>query len=204
MNFLEAKVMVYNPQLRQRIAQTSACLIVQEGISDYQQAKYKAAARLGIPNLKELPSNSEIETEILNYQRLFQADTQPRHLQHLRKQALEAMRLFSAFTPRLVGSVLNGRAHQYSEITLHLFTDSAEEVAFLLMEKSIPYELKERQYRLSQTVIYPCYQFLAGEEKINLVVFKENDIRWAPPSQIDGKPMRRANLRTVEKLLINC
>jgi hypothetical protein len=34
-----------------------------------------------------------------------------------------------------------------------------------------------------------------------LVVFGVDDIRWSPPSPLDGKPMRRADIRMVKKLL---
>jgi hypothetical protein len=193
--------MTYDSQLRQRIAQTSARLMVQEGITDYQQAKHKAAAQLGIPHTRHLPSNSEIEAEILIYQRLFQANTQPSRLHHMREVALQAMQLFAAFTPRLVGSVLQGTAHQYSDITLHLFTHSSEEVALFLLDKKIPYDLTEQRFRLPQLVSFPGFRFMAGEESIVLIVFGIDDIRWSPPSPLDGKPMRRADIRMVKKLL---
>lgn len=193
--------MTYDSQLRQRIAQTSARLMVQEGITDYQQAKHKAAAQLGIPHTRNLPSNSEIEAEILIYQRLFQANTQPYRLHHLREVALQAMQLFADFTPRLVGAVLQGTAHQYSDIVLHLFTHSSEEVALFLLDKGIPYELTEQRFRLPQLVSFPSFRFMAGEESIVLVVFGVDDIRWSPPSPLDGKPMRRADIRMVKKLL---
>lgn len=196
-----AKIASQDPQLRRRIASVSARLMVQEGINDFHQAKSKAAAQLGIANTRNLPSNSEIQEEILIYQRLFHADTQPQHLQHLRQVAVQAMRLFAHFKPRLVGAVLQGTAHQNSEITLHLFTHTAEEVAFFLMEQGIPYTLGEKRFRLSQVVTYPVYQFLAGEEYVILIVFGIDDIRWSPPSPIDGKPMQRADLQTVENLL---
>lgn len=193
--------MTYDSQLRQRIAQTSARLMVQEGITDYQQAKHKAAAQLGIPHTHNLPSNSEIEAEILIYQRLFQANTQPHRLHQLREVALQALQLFAAFTPRLVGAVLQGTAHQYSDIVLHLFTHSSEEVALFLLDKGIPYELTEQRFRLPQLVSFPSFRFMAGEESIVLVVFGVDDIRWSPPSPLDGKPMRRADIRMVKKLL---
>ncbi|NJO15887.1 MAG: hypothetical protein HC877_09090 [Thioploca sp.] len=194
--------MTYDSQLRQRIAQTSARLMVQEGITDYQQAKHKAAEQLGIPHTRHLPSNSEIEAEILIYQQLFQANTQPYRLHHMREVALQAMQLFAAFTPRLVGSVLQGTAHQYSDITLHLFTHSFEEVALFLLDKKIPYDLTEQRFRLPQLVSFPSFRFMAGEESIVLIVFGIDDIRWSPPSPLDGKPMRRADIRMVEKLLV--
>lgn len=188
-------------QLRQRIAQISARMMVQDGITDYQQAKCKAAAQLGVPNTRHLPSNSEIEEEILIYQRLFHADTQPLRLYQQRQVALQAMRLLTTFRPRLVGSVLEGTALPHSNITLHLFTDTPEEVALFLMEQSIPYELNEKRFRLPTVVNYPCYQFMAGNETVVLVVFNRDDIRWSPPSPVNGKPMRRADLRVVESLL---
>jgi hypothetical protein len=111
------------------------------------------------------------------------------------------MYLLSDFNPRLVGSVLQGTTHRHSEITLHLFVSTAEEIAFFLIERRIPYESSERRFRLPELVSYPSYQFIAGETTIVLVVFGLNDIRWSPPSPVDGKPMRRADIHTVERLL---
>lgn len=193
--------MTHDLQLRQRIAQTSARLMIQEGINDYHIAKCKAAAQLGVLNKHHLPSNSEIEQEILLYQRLFQPHLHSLHLNRLRHTALQMMRLLNPFNPRLVGVVLEGTAHRNSEITLHLFTHTPEEVAFLLMEKHIPYQLSERRFRLPKIVSYPCYQFIAGEHSVLLIVFNIDDVRWSPPSPVDGKPMRRADLRVVENLL---
>lgn len=202
---MRTKLTTSDPHLRQRLAQASARIMVQEGIDDFYWAKCKAASQLGVPHTKHLPTNGEIQAEILIYQRLFYADTQPARLQHLRRIALQAMRLFAAFTPRLVGAVLNGTAHQYSHITLHLFSAVPEEIALFLLEKHIPYELGERRFRLppSQVVSYPSYQFVAGEETVTLIVFSIDDIRWSPPNPVDGKPMQRADLQTVEGLLEN-
>jgi len=191
------------PQVRLQIAQVTARIMVQEGINDYQMAKNKAVAQLGIPHTKNLPSNSEIEAEILIYQRLFLGETHTNHIRKLREVAIKAMRLFQEFSPRLVGSVLQGTAHQHSEVQLHLFTDAPENVAFFLMKQEIPYEMGEKKYRQTtqQIMTFPSYHFMAGEQAISLVVFAENDIRWSPPSPIDNKPMRRADLRAVEALL---
>lgn len=188
-------------QIRQKIAQISARIMVQESIDDYYLAKCKAAAQLGITHTKHLPSNSEIEEEVLLYQRLFHADRHRLCLCQLRQAAVEAMRLFADFMPRLVGTVLEGTAHQHSEITLHLFTHTPEEVTLFLIDKKIPYQLSERRFRLPRTMHYPSYHFMAGEQSIVLIVFGLDDIRQAPPSPVDGKPMRRADLRVVENLL---
>lgn len=191
------------PQVRLQIAQVTARLIVQEGINDYQIAKNKAVAQLGIPHTKNLPSNSEIEQEVLIYQRLFLGDSHLEQIRQLREVAVKAMRLFQDFSPRLVGKVLHGTAHQHSEIQLHLFTDAPENVAFFLMKQAIPYEMGEKKYRqgVQAVMSFPSYHFMAGEHALSLVVFAEKDLRWSPPSPIDNKPMRRADLRAVEALL---
>ncbi|EIJ43080.1 hypothetical protein BegalDRAFT_2224 [Beggiatoa alba B18LD] len=194
-------------QFRQRIAQVSARLMVQEGIEDYHLAKCKAATQLGVPNTRNLPSNSEIQAEILIYQRLFKSDTQPQLVQELRETAIQAMQLFKAFSPRLTGSVLLGTATPHSDINLHLFAHSPEEVALFLVDNRIPYELTDRKFRITasreinKTVNYPCYYFVAGDHNVALTVFNIDDIRWSPLSPTDGKPMKRADLPAVEKLL---
>jgi len=190
-------------QLRQQVATICARLIVQEGVKDFQMAKKKATAELGIANSKNhLPSNAEIEAEIMLYQRLFQADNQPQHIQHLREVALKAMRLFVNFNPRLVGSILSGTATQHADIALHLFTHTPEEIDMFLIQKGIPYDLTDKHFRrMEQTISFPCYQFMAGDEQVTLVIFGIDDIRWSPPSPIDGRPMQRADIKAVEKLL---
>jgi len=202
------KIAGCDPQLRQRIAQMSARLMMQEGIEDYHLAKSKAASQLGIYHSRNLPSNREIQEEIQIYQRLFYGNTQPIRLQHLRSVALDVMKLFARYSPRLVGSVLSGTATQHSKITLHLFAHSSEEIAVFLLERNIPYQVSEKRFYLSEkrthlsdSVICPCYRFIAGEETVMLIIFDINDIRWSPPNPVDGKPMARADVKMLERLI---
>jgi hypothetical protein len=188
-------------QWRQHIAQTCARIMVEQQISDFQTAKQKAFTQLGLSNPVDLPNNQEIEAELLQYQRLFKAQRHQTHLRHLRQTAIQAMRLLAQFSPRLVGPALYGTATENTGVTLHLFAYAPEEVAFFLMEQDIPYQLSERSYRTARPVTYPTYEFVAGDTEIVLVVFDIDDIRWSPPSKLDGKPMRRATLSMVETLL---
>ena len=190
-------------QMRQRIAQEAARLIVSEGIRDYLVAKRKAAARLGAPDTQNLPRNIEVEAELSAYQRLFLEQDQPRRLQQLRSAALDAMRFFSCFEPRLTGSVLSGMAGEHSDVNLHLFAESPEEVTLFLLEAKVPFEQSERRMRMTREDFetYPALRFLAGEVQIEAVIFPLNGLRQAPRSPLDGKPMARANLRRVEELL---
>ncbi len=175
--------------------------MVEHGIRNYFDAKQKAANRLG-GGTRDLPKNHEIEAARLEYQRLFKARHHSRWLHHLRKVALQAMQQLSAFNPCLVGPVLAGSAGKHDAITLHLFTDTTEEIAFTLIEKQIPFTTNSFDLRLNgirQTL--PGYSFVADDIDIELVVFPTGGIRQAPLSPVNGKPMRRAPIHQVERLL---
>lgn len=190
-------------QMRQRIAQEAARLIVSEGIRDYLIAKRKAAERLGAPDTQNLPRNIEVEAELAAYQRLFQDPAQPARLKQLRQAALEAMRFFEEFEPRLTGSVLSGTAGEHSDVNLHIFSDTPEAVSLFLLEARVPFEESQRRVRLNKDefVLYPLVRFLAGGVQIEALIMPLNGLRQAPRSPLDGKPMQRANLRRVEELL---
>jgi hypothetical protein len=190
-------------QMRLRLAQEAARIIEEEGIRDFHSAKRKAAAHLGATDTRNMPSNTEIEQALIEYQRLFKSATQPNHLRELRQAALHALRFFTRFHPRLVGSVLSGTANAHSDVNLHLFTDVPEDVAVFLMQEGIPYDTGERRLRLSNgdSANYPVYRFLAGDTRLDLTVFPIDGERQAPRSPVDGKPMRRAGLAAVEELL---
>lgn len=190
-------------QLRQALAQEAARIMSEQGIDDYRLAKRKAAERLGATDISVLPKNTEIEAALEAHQRLFESDKHSSALETARRTALQAMRLLQAFEPRLVGPVLSGTASAHSEVNLHLFAEGAESVALHLMENGIPHEIAERRlrYEPDRLVAYPVVRFVAGNRKIDAVVFPLNGIRQAPASPVDGKPMRRADAAEVKALL---
>jgi hypothetical protein len=187
---------------RRRIAVEAARLIAEGGLRDYRQAKLKAAQRLGIFDDLSLPKNGEIEDALREHQRLFRAD-QPGTLQQLREAAVEAMRFFADFEPRLVGPVLDGTADEHSAVCLHLHDDGGDRVAMFLQEKGIPYEERTRRLRLERdtTADVPVFVFSAGDSAIDITVLPYDRLRQAPLDRIDEKPMRRANLAAVEELV---
>lgn len=190
-------------RLRILIAQECARIMTEEGVKDFLSAKRKALARLGISNRALLPSNMEIEKALLEYQRLFKSAEQPTQLRIRREAAAEAMRFLECFRPRLVGSVLNGTAGAYSDVNLHLFVDTPEEVIIFLMEHNIPYQLAERRLRLGngEHACFPVLRFAGGVVNIELTIFPRAAERQAPRNPVDGRPMQRANLAKVRLLL---
>jgi len=190
-------------QVRQQIAHEAAKLMVENGIRDYQLAKRKAAARLGLGDARDLPRNDEIEREREAYQRLFGTEEHSRHVVSLRRHALEAMRLLDDFGPRLVGPVLSGTADRHSEICLHLFSDPPEDVALFLLDRGIPHDQGEARVRFQADdhERLPAFRFLAGEAPVERVVFSARARRRTPLSPVDGRPMRRAKLAEVVALV---
>lgn len=192
-----------NREQRERIAAEAARIMAEQGVRDFHLAKHKAAERLGVGDEGALPRNSEIEAALREYQRLFQADTQPRRLRQLRETAIEAMRFFAAFEPRLVGAVLEGTADAHSATCLHLYADDPRAVQRFLDEHRIPYDEQERRLRLSADTWaeYPVYLFTADDVAMDLTVLPRDGQRQAPLDRVDGLPMRRASLNAVIELL---
>ena len=190
-------------QVRQLISVEAARIIAEEGVQDFHAAKRKAAVRLNQPEMKHLPSNQEIEAALAQHLRLFHAQDLPRILHALRTLALEAMRMLHAFEPRLVGAVLGGNVTAHSEIQLHLAADTPEDVAFLLEEFHIPHETTSRHLRYGgeRHEHLPAYRFLADGSVVELMVFTRHGAREVPLSPVDGRPMRRANIKELETLL---
>lgn len=189
--------------MRQRIALEAGRIMAETGSQDFHGAKRKAALRLGAAETRNLPSNTEVQDALMEYQRLFFSDSQPHHLRGLREAALQAMGLFERFAPALVGPVLQGTADAHSAVTLHVFTDTPEEIDLFLQEQQIPYELGERRLRVDADSFgtYPAYSFVAGSDRVELVVFPVVGQRQAPLSPVDGKPMQRAKPAAVRALL---
>lgn len=194
-----------NKQVRERIAQEAARIMSEEGVNDHYIAKSKAAQRLGMHDGNGiLPSNAEIEQALIQYQSLFKQDTQPQYLQELRKVAVKAMRLLTEFEPRLVGSVLNGTADQYSPVQIQLYTDVPEHILLFLADRNIRCRQTMKRLRYNakdEPQQFPCYCFLAKEIEVELTILPYDNLRQAPRNPVDGKPMQRASLNEVEFLL---
>ena len=192
-------------RMRQTIAIEAARIMSEEHVTDFYKAKQKAAARLGAANTRNLPRNDEVERALMDYQRLFRADSQPARLKRLRETALRAMDFLARFQPRLVGPVLRGTADEHSEITLHLYADTPEELALFLLEEGITYQHLDKRLNLvsGDTLSYPAYRFLAEEVPLLVVVLPPLAARQAFKNDVDGRPLQRANADELRVLLEN-
>jgi hypothetical protein len=188
---------------RHRLAHEAARLMAEGGIRDYHQAKLKAAERLGIFDDASLPGNREIEEALREYQRLFLGDSQSSDLRQRREAAMHALEFFGRFEPRLVGPVLDGTADRNSPVALHLHADDAEAVARFLEDQRIPAESRTRRLRLDRerNEDAPVWLFAADGLSFDLTVLRLDQLRQAPLSSVDEKPMKRASLSQLRTLL---
>ena len=190
--------------MRRALAQEAARIMAEHGIRDFLIAKRKAAERMGVTDVAAvLPRNVEIEDALAEYQRLFGGESHVESLHAQRRAALNAMLYLHEFEPRLVGPVLSGTATEHSEVQLHLFADRAESVTLKLIDQGIPHEVTERRIKLNRerSRAFPGVRFQVDDQPIEATVFPPDDIRQAPASPVDGRPMRRANALEVEALL---
>lgn len=200
---MNKKIPLRAENIRRALAQEAARIMSEHGVRDFLFAKRKAAERFGVVDGAALPKNTEIEAALVEYQRLFQADTHVESLYAQRMVALEAMRLLDAFQPRLVGPVLLGTATEHDEVQLHVFSERAENVTFALLDRGVEYEVAERRIKISndRVLAQPAVRFEMDAQPVEAIVFAVDGIRQAPVSPVDGKPLRRAARAEVEALL---
>ena len=190
-------------QLRQQISVEAARIMSDEGVRDFQVAKRKAAERLSIPDNKHVPTNQEVEEALREYLELFHAKRLSGTLEILRRCTIEAMRFLADFKPRLVGSVLSGIVTAESRIQIHVSADTPEDIGLLLDDHNIPFEENDKRLRYGgdRYETCPVYCFSADSNPIEVYVFDHKKGRETPLSPVDGRPMKRATIKEVEKLL---
>ena len=177
--------------------------MAEEGIAELDRARRKAAERTGIGDRRCWPNNQAIQEALLEYRRLFQGERQDAALRRLRTSALEAMRTFARFSPRLVGPALNGTGNGTWGVRLHLFADNPEDVLLALIDQRIPWQEREESSRFGNGVrrSHPTLSFLAGDTPFELVVLPRDALRHPPLDPVSQRPERGANARDLRRLL---
>ncbi len=125
--------------LQQQIAARAARFVADDG-HDISEACHKAVAEvLGADGRMPgaLPRHDQVAAEVRRYQRLFHAEPHRRLLRQRRTLAARWMQILEAFSPHLVGPVLDGSATRFSPLHLQLFTDSAKDVEMALLDRGL-------------------------------------------------------------------
>jgi hypothetical protein len=203
---LEEKSMsarVRTNSLKERLAYEAARIMVEQGLSDFDRAKRKAAERMGNPDRRQWPSNEAVQEAVLAHRRLFLGHAHERDCLDLRENALEAMKTFQDFRPRLIGPALSGAGDSHTGIELLLFAERPEEVLFALMEQRIPWQDAERGFRYpdGQRQTHPLFRFMAGGMPVKLIVLPLRAVRNPPLDPVTEQPLRGADHEEVRRLL---
>jgi hypothetical protein len=190
-------------RLRRQIAWEAARLMYGRQESEYYRAKLKAARRLcgGWVKPHDLPTNSEIRDQVQTFARLHEGDQRTKNLREMRIEALRLMRILRVFRPRLIGSTLTGHVRQGSDIDLHLFSDSLEAVTGSLDEEGMEYEVERKRVRKHGDERIFTHVHIPDRFPFELTIYASNLSSFPFTSSITGKPIERASIAELEKLL---
>jgi|TARA_B110000259_G_scaffold76116_1_gene89317 hypothetical protein len=196
--------MIFDNQNNNRliVAARAAEIIMEEGITDYLFAKKKAAKYLGLLSSDRLPSNHEIDLALKDYQNIFQEEVDSEIVVKIRNEALTTMNLFKDFNPHLTGQLLDGLIPKFPKIQISLFTDNIKEVEYILLNKNIAFDVKDKIYqeKLSKkksTKIIPAFLLEGLWFPIELKVYFENDMRGKKKNLLSNKGM---NIKKIMEL----
>lgn len=193
-------------KVRQMIAQEAARLMYEEGINEYRDAKRKAAKHFGTEKVlslgSHLPSNAEIHEELQRLIGLYEEKVLPERLLHMRILALRYMEILEPFSPDLVGSVLGGAVTERSDIDLHLFAESIEEVEVYLKEKGITFEQDVVTIRRGGEFFeYPHIYIEDEGTVIECSIYPPEDIHKRSKSSITGRAIERVDAKKLRKII---
>ena len=190
---------------RSIVATRAAEIIMEEGVTDYLFAKKKAAKSLGLLTNDNLPSNQEIDNALKEYQNIFQEEVDSAIINKIKEEALNTMVLFEDFNPHLTGQLLEGLIPKFPKIQINLFTDNLKEVEYILLNKNISFDVKDKNYqekltKKKSTKIVPAFIMEGLWFPIELKVYFENDIRIKRNNLLSNKGM---DIKTIMEFKFN-
>jgi hypothetical protein len=195
--------------LRAAIAVEAARLMYEEAVKQYFTAKRMAARRLlgRVAGNRvrfrpaDLPSNGEIRDALLALAELAEGSRRTRRLFAMRVVALETMRALAPFEPRLIGSVSTGHIRKGSDVDVQLFTDDDGALELHLRALGWAYERERVSIQKFGEIREYLHYHVADAFPIELTVYERRELRFAPKSSTDGKPIVRVKISALESLL---
>ena len=162
-----------------------AALVV-DGGHELDEALRRAARAQRINLQQHRPSLEALRAAIRDYRELFRPQ-QAAQLARQRALALEAMRTFAAFRPRLAGSLIHGDG-PLDRVRLLLFCETPEQLMQDLGDRHIPWRDAEvtLHYSGGRRQNRPAVRFLAGETTVELVILDPRSHSDPPRDPITG------------------
>lgn len=175
------------------------------GLRDFHSAKEKARTRLDLGDAVGLPSNAEIDGAVADQISIF-GDHSSDELRNLGlRRAKELMLFLQYFKPRLSGALPQSAVTPHTPIELHVFVPTPEDLLRFLNQSRVPHEVRDKRLRFGGGTErrLPVIGFCFDDAEIELTVFSAQRYQSPPLSPIDGRPMPRLTLRSVNELLSN-
>lgn len=192
-------------KLRRQIAWEAARLMYSRDVSEYYQAKQKAARRIhkGWVKPADLPSNAEIREQVQILARLHEGSDHQRHrLLEMRLRAAWWLRQLKEFHPRLIGSVLSGAIRQGSDVDIHVFASNPHRITMKLDEFGVYYELQRKRVQKDGEQRVFTHIHVRDEFPIELTVYHPSLLGYRFRSSITNKAIERASLSQLERLIV--
>ncbi len=192
-------------ELSLEIAAAAARWVVEEGM-EYGPAKRRAARDVAGRSTRkaELPSNTEVETEVRAYLELFCADTQPTELAALRAVAVLWMQRMTPFRPHLTGAVWRGTATRLNNIHLQLYCDDSKAAELALIDQGVDYEVGSltgpRGVEVSVLSTNSLCRALNENLTVHMSVLDHDDLRGALKPDAKGRT-ERGDLNALRALM---
>ena len=194
---MERQPSVRGHRNRSRIAQTTARLIAEHGLTDWNLAKRKACRELGLSDREPLPDNEEVEQALRDYNSLFQQVEQPQRLRAQRVEALRWMERLTHWQPVLTGAVAAGWATAHSEIRIELEAEDGKAVELALINSGVEYGSAPAAPGHPQVQL----RIEGPESVVRLVIVSPRERRNRPGRSRDADADDRLNLTQLRGLL---
>jgi hypothetical protein len=194
---------------RRLIALEAARVMYREGVSEYFTAKRIAARRILGRDAKgarfrpgDLPNNGEIRDALRELATLAEGAARTERLFAMRVVALQTMRQLEPWHPRLIGSVWSGHARRGSDIDLHVFVESVDDLEATLRTAGRDLDRSDVLIRVGDTFkTYTHIHLLDAPFPVELSVYLPGERRMTTRSSTDGKTIDRVSPERLEQRL---
>lgn len=185
---------------QQRLALEAARLMVQRIETEYLHAKERAIMMLGLPYNTPYPTNRQIKECIAKLTRnQLGPDVMAQRVRTMRQIAEELMTVLVDFDPHLIGSTLSGQIRDSSDIDLHVYCHHYTEVQQRLL--TFGYEDVEEEFVENLKGTFVHLRWMEGGFPIEITIHNWSQRSEVFISSITGKPMKRADLDKLRRLL---